>query len=424
MEEMEDGTLQLCLQMSANNMIPYIRKAVWFVFLILIVSNASAFEIYSGNIEPMSAKVNIEISQSQIYVVSEYSFINQGDSDESVKLSFDGYSKKTDMTLNGKPFSGDLKLSSGERAKINLSYSLPLQETEYFMLASSFLMDDKVVDSRFSEFSVNVHVLNSKIVLKSNSIQFNENPNEAGRNYYYSAENIYPRLISFSIIDAALSDIQLHRTSSSVSRVGDTIEITSTISNDGEKRIENLEVQDTFLSSNFKPFDEGSFTFVGQNFEPFYLWKAKIDQLNPGEEKTFTYRLNVLNGVNLKLHPLQLFADGRLVISIPGEELSIEASPERSLADAPAGSNITRYWYPNLGFKLLSPKDVVDYPTTPGIEESKDEVKIKGISWLLFFIFIIIIAAIVIAFIIKRRYDSRSNKVWVIDKSNRERKDE
>lgn len=293
------------------------------IFVILIANAGALMQFYNGKIIQDNVKIDILIENGTANVNAEYGFLNIGSSAEKVKLSFPSYQNAV-IELNEQEFKrGDeLELASGEKQIIKILYSM--SANEIFNLAPEVLFNGKAHEQKIRRYIVNLHFANSGAKLTNYMPEFIEinDANLNGRNYLYDEAGVYSSLISFEWTEIQ-TNIFVSRSISEISRQGDILEATTSITNNGDE-LNNLELQDAFLSANYKPISPiEEFKKIDSEFEPVYSWTKKINSLGAGETLTFSYKLNVTNIANLRLLPLRVLMDGELIDSVEGRYLNI-----------------------------------------------------------------------------------------------------
>ena len=305
-----------------------ILQIVWcmVVSTFLLASVSALLVTYEGSIvtthETFALVVGTEIS-----VTGEYTVVNQGGGVETVALSFPQFPKHAVMTYNGSPFTGTLTLQPRAQAVIHVQYTLPLTNTRSFAFNPELLLNGYVDDHRIGNIETTFSFVGSTGALQSPSDFIDQGIVEGTHVYQYTATNVYQPSFTFSWLTSD-PHIQVSRTHSAVSTVGDILRVNVHITNTGEQFLKDIKLEDSFLQSTFEPvMPLSEFRAFASEVEAPYVWEHTIAGLAPGASETIEYSVRVKQMGNLRTLPLSVFVDGQLVASVDGAFFAQPSGP-------------------------------------------------------------------------------------------------
>ena len=204
------------------------------------------------------------------------------------------------------------------------------------------------------------------VSISEQSVESYENGRKA---LYWQKSDIYPEQISISWSSVA-ANISVQRVIPD--KIEGEFDITTTITNSGND-LQNISMQDSYLSTQFEPADnESQVVIEGNNIR--VVWKKEIALLRSGETKSFSYRLRALNTTGIYVfEPTRVTVNGALVAvsekqersnplyfepTVPIRRINETAAGEagQSLAGATAGAAELEPMLPG-GFQPAAPEE-------------------------------------------------------------------
>ena len=313
-----------------------IRKAslILFVCLLLFISpllagNVNAELFYTGNIAIDSLSAEIDVGQNASVTV-EYTLVNRGEENEDVNLRFSP--ENALALLNGVELSNPVSFAASETKELSLSYSMEVGTEDYRVIIFNavLLFDDKSNSQTISNYQVKA-ILPSGINRLADSNMPYETTSEDGRvAVIWTESNVYSIPLSFSWntlgIDIAATK---EATPSTISSLDEVVSIEVTIQNNDDEEVRDIELYDDFFPTLFEavePFEEFDLVYP-QNSDPHLYWTKKIDSLQPGESRVYTYSIKVkVLSPETTLNPLTILVNGTPVAA--SNDIIIHGEPE------------------------------------------------------------------------------------------------
>lgn len=311
-----------------------ISRVIFIVLSIcMMMSGVSGLlSFYEGGLRMVDETFDVKIGATSAEVTVDYTLHNQGSASETVTLTFPGALKKYTLMRDGVAFSGSLTLAPSLSTTLRLSYILPLASDVRSLELHPEVLFNGLADGERIDMVKGTLSLPEGAVLQSLPNGFSDAGIVDGMHQYvYSASTLYQPSFSFAWFASDLH-LSVTREVSRVRAEGDTLMVTTIVQNTGDEAVRDILVQDSFLQANYVPVSEG-FTLLASAFEPAYVWNATLASLGAGEEKTFTYSLQVTNEVNLRTMPLVVFVGGQVVASVDGDFITLGPSLDEQLAE-------------------------------------------------------------------------------------------
>jgi hypothetical protein len=314
-----------------------IRKAglILFVCLLLFISpllagNVNADQLfYTGNIAIDSLSAEIDVGQNASVTV-EYILINRGEENEDVNLRFSP--ENALALLDGVELSNPVSFAVGETKELSLSYSMEMGAEDYKVIIFNavLLFDNKSNPQTISNYQVKA-ILPGGINRLADSNTPYETTSEDGRvAVIWTESNIYSIPLSFSW---STLDIDIAATKeaipSTISSPNEVVSIEVTIQNNGDEEVRDIELYDDFFPTLFEavePLEEFNLLYP-ENSDPHLYWTKKVDSLQPGEIRVYTYSIKVkVFSPEITLNPLTILVNGTPVAA--SNDIIIHGEPE------------------------------------------------------------------------------------------------
>lgn len=313
------------------------RKAslIFFVCLLLFSSpllagNVNADELfYTGNIAIDSLSAEIDVGQNASVTV-EYTLVNHGEEKEDVNLRFSP--ENALALLDGVELSNPMSFAAGETKELSLSYSIEVGTEDYKVIIFNavLLFNDKSNSQTISNYHVKA-ILPSGINRLADSNMPYETTSEDGRlAVIWTESNIYPIPLSFSwsTMDIDITATK-EATPSTISSPNEVVSIEVTIQNNGDEEVRDIELYDDFFPTLFEavePLEEFNLVYP-EDSDPHLYWTKKVDSLQPGESRVYTYSIKVkVLSPETTLNPLTILVNETPVAA--SNDIIIHGEPE------------------------------------------------------------------------------------------------
>jgi hypothetical protein len=313
-----------------------IRKAglILFVCLLLFISlllagNVSAELFYTGNIAIDSLSAEIDVGQNASVTV-EYTLVNRGEENEDVNLRFSP--ENALALLDGVELPNPVSFAAGETKELSLSYSMEMGAEDYKVIIFNavLLFDNKSNSQTISNYQVKA-ILPGGINRLADSNMPYETTSEDGRvAVIWTESNIYsiPLSFSWSTMDIDIAATK-EATPSTISSPNEVVSIEVTIQNNDDEEVRDIDLYDDFFPTLFEavePLEEFNLVYP-EDSDPHLYWTKKVDSLQPGESKVYTYSIKVkVLSPETTLNPLTILVNGTPVAA--SNDVIIHGEPE------------------------------------------------------------------------------------------------
>lgn len=296
------------------------RKAALILFVCSLLSmsslsagNVNAELFYTGNIAIDSLSAEIDVNQNASVTV-EYTLSNRVEEKEEVTLGFSPESAL--VLLDGEELSNPVSFAAGEVRKLSLSYSMEVGTEDYKMIIFNavLLFNDKSNSRTISNYRVKA-ILPDGINRLVHSNKPFETTSEDGRAaVIWTESNVYSIPLSFSWSTTGIDITATKKaTPSVISSPDEVVMIEVTIQNNGDEEVRDIELYDDFFPTLFEavePLEEFNLVYPEDSDAHLY-WTKKIDSLQPGESKAYTYSIKVkIVSPETMLNPLTALVNG------------------------------------------------------------------------------------------------------------------
>ncbi len=291
--------------------------SVCFILLLLSISlplRAGAALFYTGGIVIDTVSATIDITDRADITV-EYELVNQGDSTESVTLTF----SLTDATalIDGSELYNPVSFDPGQQRTLTFSYSLSLPDSDYqsVLFAPMLLLDDMASAQTTGKYAIKLILPEDIERITCSSMSCDDTTTQDGRLVLlWDKTDIYPSPLSIAWTKLDV-DIAATKTVTppSITAAGEVIYVHVTIANKGDKAVGNITIRDGFHPGTFEavsPPDEFELTETEMS-DPHLYWTKNIDTLEPEETVSFTYSVEVKAlGLETRLDALVISVNG------------------------------------------------------------------------------------------------------------------
>jgi hypothetical protein len=290
--------------------------------LLLTVSAVYAEELfYDGPIQIDSITATIELDQNATIQLT-YILVNRGEQEETVDLH---YANTLVPLVEGEvELVNPVRFAPGEVKEIQVQFEDVIDGTllQSFSYDPSMTFDGMRNVERVNEFITRITLpYGIESIVGANKDVSSVDVGEDGRTVYtWEQFDIYPTTLSlkWSVIDA---DLRLEKSVSpqEITESKQKIEIRIEVENLGDTAIEKLTLLDDYVPSDFEPHeDDDSLTLADyETSDPRLIWQVEIDNLTPGESRSFSYSLRFIGDVSITHHfnikPCAATIDGVLV---------------------------------------------------------------------------------------------------------------
>jgi len=294
-----------------------------FVLLVLSLTYPSYAEdpFYDGPILIDSIFVHVVLDEDA-QVEAQYTLVNS--SKETTQVSVTFAESSIGFLLRDSPIEDPLAFRPGESKTITLRITTGIEgeSLRSFSFNPSVLFDRK----RHSQV-VNFH--STTIVLPEGVDRFisetqataHREVDETGRAVYtWEYFSLYPT--TFYLMWSAMDvDLQLLKQvqPARITKPDQALTITVTLENHGDQPVNNVSLVDDFDPAEFEAIQpEGEFIHSeSSDSDPHFYWRAAIDQLEPGEVKSYEYEVRYVGDVsmihNFTIKPCTALVDGNMV---------------------------------------------------------------------------------------------------------------
>ncbi len=297
------------------------KKAPIIGFVVMLVSlsfasPAGAALFYSGGVSIDSLSATIDMT-TKADITVEYELVNQGDSSESVTLTFSP--SGATAHIDGSALSNPVTFDKGQQRKLTLSYSVSLPTTAYqsILFSPMLFFDDMANSQRAKSYNVKLTLPQGINRITYSSVAYDSNATQAGKQVFiWNKSDVYPSPLSiaWTTLDVNIAATKT-ATPNSITTAGEIIKVSVAVQNNGATEIGNITLRDNFYPGAFEAIallDEFELTQPEQQFsDPHLYWTKEIDSLASGETKTYTYSVKVKTlGLETRLEPLIVSLNG------------------------------------------------------------------------------------------------------------------
>jgi hypothetical protein len=306
-------------------------KKILLLILFICINLTFAIEFYSGSTYISSLSTTIEITNEKAFVISNYVFKG----DDKVKVNFVGLPPNAVVEFDGKTYSKEFSINpEGEKTvKVTYEFDLGDEDTQGLKYSPKPTFDDKLYSEKVNHYLkvIAPYYLNG---FTSVSRDYTSSSKENGKNIFIWDEHAYlkPLVLKWNTLNF---DISVTREIPNI--LDDVFEVKITITNNGNKDIENLMLEENFMRSHFEGvYPKEEFKLESYGIDTRLYWRKIIPLLKSGETKTVSYKLkplklteqNIFNPLLVKYNNIIIASTEKQIYYDDDVQSSSKVSPE------------------------------------------------------------------------------------------------
>jgi len=312
------------------------NKNLTFVLLILCMIPLvnSQVEFYSGDIYVDSLHSVIDI-QNKANISSDYVLKNKNNNEEKINLTFIGIAKNASIALDDFPFNNkEIIFGPNEIKKFHIEYLSEITDSNNIKILRfepNILLNNAENPEKISSYCVKLILPNEiKSVVSFNKDYDFVNNEEKRTTYHWNKNNVYltPLNVMWNNLKINLS-VNQKPDSNSIIDFNQLINVTITIKNTGNKKIDNLVLSAYFIPALFEavsPLND----FNQLSDYDMIIWNKNVDSLEKEEIKKFYYSIiSKTNKTPIQLNPVSVRINGSLIAFSEEIEIDIVGQEEK-----------------------------------------------------------------------------------------------
>lgn len=300
-------TLWRCLMTSAH------KVYLIFFALFAFMHFCSALNFYQGDLSVSSISGKILVNDtSEAQVSLTYSVLNSGKSALTASLTFTGLPDKVSYNIpgaNGREINYNFPVGNTE---IIASFSEKFDSLSQLTIWPQYTINGKIPTLKIPEQTYMVELGSEDLSLVSSDPVLEQ----IGLNLYkiISSKN-YPTTQRLTIGNKNIQ-ASAKRTISAFSKIGDIINIETTVYNTGESTLDGLSLEDSVFSLYYEPMSSGFTHYLPDEIgEELYIYKQTIPVLKPGENYTLNYSVKAIRMGGLAFTGARILYKGNFLTS-------------------------------------------------------------------------------------------------------------
>jgi len=295
------------------------KKTIIGILVLCLADTASASLFYGGNVSIESITADIVIDDSANVAVG-YVLVNEGGKAESVSL---GSPESTDLWEGNAKLSNPVVFGANESKTLESTYAGEVKgdATKTFSFDPKITINNKSSSKSVEEYLVKILLPKGvEGIIWSNKGYLSSGIENGRASYLWAESDVYPTTltIKWSTLGVSLS-AEKNASPQKITEPGQAITVGIVLENRGVKVVDGILLTDDYVPSDFEAVEpREDFILDGDNSsEPHLFWIKRIDPLQPGERRAFSYSVRYVGDVSqihgFSLKPVTVTVGGHLV---------------------------------------------------------------------------------------------------------------
>lgn len=291
------------------------NSCIVLVMLALCSVSVLGISFYEGGVYVEQYSVVGTVSASQVTYTGRYLFTSTGEG--NVQVTFPGIPGGSVRTATG-VFDGTLVFAGAGTQELMFSYSVPLTNG-VGEIRSELLFNGMTSATPMGTVGITLNSAGVRLVPISKALTGQDDALRLSRSGWY------PETLRFSVMPED-ERLLVVREVGNVTKVGDRVSVTYTLTNGGTTPLRGVEIDERVLATYFT-LDDVRFTRAQTAFEPAYHARLGVPDLAPGETGRVSYTVEVTSLAGPYLLPVRVLLNGRVIGSVDRQEVPL-TSPE------------------------------------------------------------------------------------------------